>query len=212
MTDSKATDDPEIDVERLRTELDHIKDAMGIQQRYPGRFRLWLVYGILVAVAATGSQLVSLFELPSWGHWVSWGVTMGAGGIYQGATGEQPSEGSGEGKPDIWLQYAAAFVYALVAIAIVSPILPDTANAASGSYVFAIVVGAVGLAYIVVGNSLKSYYIRKRDRYAFYVGGVWMFALAALIPYVELLQTWGYAAFGIVFGLHAVGSYLALRT
>lgn len=213
MTDSKASEDAEIDVEKLRTELDQIKDAMGIQQRYPGRFQLWLVYGVLVAIAATGSQLVVLYELPWWGHWVSWGVTMGAGGIYQGQgiTGEQVSEDSGEGKPDIWLHYVATFGYALVVLAIVSPLLPES-PATTESYVFSIIVGGVGLSYIVVGNSLKAYYIRRLDRFAFYIGGIWMFVLAALIPYVDVLQTWGYAAFGIVFGFHAVASYLALRT
>jgi hypothetical protein len=46
---------------------------------------------------------------------------------------------------------------------------------------------------------------------AFYIGGAWMLVLAVLLVQVEFLHTWGYAAFGIAYGTHALGSYLALR-
>lgn len=204
------TEDTEIDVEQLRTELDHIKDAMGIQERYPSQFQIWLIYGVLVAIAAVGSQLVVLLDLPGWGHWVSWGATMGLGGVYQWATTEGEAGGSTEAKPDIWLQYLAAFAYALVVLAIVAPLLADASAPVASSTIFAIIVGGVGLAYLVAGNALKAYYIRRRDRYAFYLGGVWMFVLAALIPHVAILRQWGYAVFGIAFGVHALGSYIVL--
>jgi hypothetical protein len=38
-----------------------------------------------------------------------------------------------------------------------------------------------------------------------------MLVLAALLPQISLLRQWGYAVFGLVFAVHAVGSYLYLR-
>lgn len=204
------TDETEIDVDRLRTELDQIKDAMGIQERYPSQFQLWLVYGVLVGLAALGSQAVVLLDLPGWGHWVSWGVFMGAGGVYQWLATDEYPDGEAGTKPDIALVYLAVLCYALVVIAAVSPLFAGADEAVVGSTVFAVAVGAVGLAYLVAGNALKAFYIRRRDRLALYVGGLWMLGLALAIPRIPVLQRWGYAAFGIAFGLHAVGSYLAL--
>ena len=74
-----------------------------------------------------------------------------------------------------------------------------------------LVVGLVGVAYLVVGEALRAYYIRRRDRFAFYVGGAWMLVLAALLPSIEFFHTWGYATFGVVYAAHAVVSYLLLR-
>jgi len=75
---------------------------------------------------------------------------------------------------------------------------------------FSLIVALVGVAYVVVGESLKAYQIRRRDRYAFYVGGAWMLVLAVLIPNIEILQTWGYATYGLLYAVHAVGSYVYL--
>lgn len=203
--------DEELDVEQLQSELETIKDAMGIQERYPSQFHLWLVYGVLVALAALGSQAVVLLDLPAWGHWVSWGGFMALGGVYQGvAMDDNPGDGNAEGKPSIGLQYLSVFGYALVVLALVNPLFDGAEDALVSSTIFALFVGAVGLAYLLAGNALTAYYIRRRDRVAFYVGGAWMLLLALVIPRVPVLQKWGYAVFGIAFGLHAVGSYVLL--
>jgi hypothetical protein len=44
----------EIDPEQLQAELTQIKDAMGLQERYPSRFTLWLVFGVCVLLASLG--------------------------------------------------------------------------------------------------------------------------------------------------------------
>lgn len=204
------TDRQEIDKAALRNEIESIKDAMGMNERYGSQFHLWLVYGVLVGLASMGSQAVVSLDLPWWGHWVSWGVLMGVGGVYQWFVPDDTAGGTTEAKPSIGLLYAAVFGYVLVVIAAVSAFLNGSASVVS-STVFAVFVGGVGTAYLLVGNVLKAYYIRRRDRWAFYVGGVWMLVLAALLPQVGLLREWGYAVFGLVFAVHSVGSYLYLR-
>jgi hypothetical protein len=201
----------ELDVEELRSELETIKDAMGIQERYPSQFHLWLVYGVLVALAAFGSQVVVLFDLPWWGHWLAWGGLLALGSAYQ-AVGldDHSSQGSDQAKPSISFIYVAIFGYAIILLTIVAPLIDGAAPAVASSTIFAVFVGAVGLAYLVAGNVLSAYYIRKRDRQTFYVGGVWMLVLAGVIPQVGVLQTWGYAVFGIAFGIHAIISYIVL--
>jgi hypothetical protein len=39
-----------------------------------------------------------------------------------------------------------------------------------------------------------------------------MLLLAVAIPNVELLETWGYTAFGVLYGAHAVASYVVLSS
>jgi hypothetical protein len=201
----------ELDVEELRSELETIKDAMGIQERYPSQFQLWLVYGVLVALASLGSQAVVLLDLPGWGHALSWGGFMAAGSVYQYlAVDDETSSGGGEAKPSVPLVYLAVFAYAVVALVAVAPLFEGSDPTVASSTIFAVFVGAVGLAYLLAGNVLTAYYIRTRDRRTFYVGGVWMLVLAGLIPHIGVLQRWGYAVFGIAFGVHAVVSYVVL--
>ena len=204
------TENQEFDKAALRKEIETIKDAMGISERYASQFHLWLVYAVLVGMASIGSQAVVSLDLPWWGHWVSWGVFMGIGGIYQQIVTDDTGEGTAEAKPSIGLLYAAVFGYVLVVIAAMSVFLDGSASVVS-STVFAVFVGGVGTAYLLIGNVLKAYYIRRRDRWAFYVGGGWMLVLAALLPQISLLRQWGYAVFGLAFAVHAVSSYLYLR-
>jgi len=196
----------------LREELETIKEAMGLQERYGSELRLWLVYAVLVGLASLGSQAVVALELPPWGHWLSWGAFIGVGVVYQTVVlGDDYSGGDSEARPGLGLQYGAVLVYALVVLAVVAPLFPGADPTLASSVVFAVAVGAVGTAYVLAGNVLKAYRIRRRDRLAFYAGGAWMLALAVLLPRVTLLQRWGYAVFGLAFAVHAVGSYLALR-
>ena len=202
----------DIEREELREELETIKGAMGLQERYGSELRLWLVYAVLVGLASLGSQAVVTLELPPWGHWLSWGVFIGAGVLYQNvALGDDYGGGDSETRPGLGLQYGAVLAYALVVLAVVAPLLSGVEGALASSIVFAVAVGAVGTAYLLAGNALKAYRIRRRDRLAFYAGGAWMLALAVLLPRVPFLQRWGYAVFGLAFAVHAVGSYLALR-
>jgi hypothetical protein len=202
----------ELDVEELQRELATIKDAMGLRERYPSQFQLWLVYGVLVGLASLGSQAVAVVGLPGWGHAVSWAGFMGLGNVYQYVALDDHTEDgqTGGAKPSIGLQYVVVLAYAVLVVWLLAPALDSLAAVRASATIFAVAVGAVGLAYLLAGNALRAYYIRRRDRLAFYAGGVWMLALAAAIPTVPALQRWGYAVFGIAFGLHAVVSYYVL--
>lgn len=203
------TDHDEIDVETLRTELDQIKGAMGLKERYPSQFRLWLVYGVLVFLAALGSQAVVTFELPDWGHSVAWFGFIGIGALYEWLVLDD-HETSGEAKPNIRLQGVAIAGFLVATFVIVGPLLEGAGDLETTSTIFALILGTVGTYYIVAGSSMAAYYVRARDRYAFYIGGAWILAYAAVMPRIGLLQEWGYAVFGVLFALHAVGSYVAL--
>lgn len=61
----------------------------------------------------------------------------------------------------------------------------------------------LGLGYMVAGETLKAYRIRARDRRAFHAGGLLMVVLGVAIPNVEVLHTWGYAAFGASYVTYA---------
>jgi hypothetical protein len=204
----------EIDPERLQAELAQIKDAMGLEERYPSRFTLWLVFGVCVLLASLGSQAIALQGLPPSLHSVVWFGAIAAGGVYQGWSQRETntsSPHSSQAKPRLWFQFAAVFAVYFVAVfslTSLTEIQPDTLE----SLIFSLTVALVGVAYLVVGESLRAYYIRRRDRWAFYVGGAWMILLAIIIPNFELLETWGYTAFGVLYAAHAVASYVALSS
>lgn len=203
-------DDP--DAAALRRDLEQIKDAIGLRERYPSGFRAWLIYGLLVPLAALGSQAVVLYDLPGWGHWIAWGGFLGAGGLYLWITGTANEDGAGgAGKPNIGVQYLAIFGYAVVVLLVVSPQLPGIESAAGQATVFAIFVGAVGAAYLVVASSLEAYFIQQFDRRVFAGGGLWMLGFAVAMAWIEPLQTWGYAVFGLTYFAYAMAAYVALR-
>lgn len=205
-----TADDP--DAAALRRDLEQIKDAMGLQERYPSGFRAWLIYGLLVPLAALGSQAVVLYDLPGWGHWVAWGGFLGAGGLYLWITGTPDGDGArGAGKPNIGMQYLAIFGYAVVVLLVVSPQFPGGGTLAGQATVFAIFVGATGAAYLVVASSLEAYFITQFDRRVLAGGGLWMLALAVAIAWIEPLHTWGYAVFGVAYFVYAMAAYVALR-
>lgn len=200
----------DVNAEELKDDINRIKDAMGLQDRYPTAFRLWLVFGGLVLAAALASQFIELRGLPGYWHAVVWFLFMGAGGLYQGWAVDEFDHGSTLPGPNVGLQFGAIALLYVVFLAVLGPALDQLPADAESIVIFSLVVALIGVAYLVVGESLKAYRIRRRDRYAFYVGGVWMLLLAVAMPNVAVLETWGYAAFGVVYAIHAVGSYLHL--
>jgi hypothetical protein len=200
----------EIDVDAVREEVSQIKDAMGLNERYPSQFYLWLVYGVLVALAAGASQLIALNRLPAWYHPVAWFGFVGVAGVVQWLRGGEVDAQPAGAKPNIQLQFGGVFAYYVVIIAATS-VFPSVGYLTRSAVIFGMTVGLVGVSYVVVGSSLTAYYIRKRDRYTFYAGGLWMFGLAAAIPVVPALRKWGYAAFGVLYLAHSVAAYLLLR-
>lgn len=207
MRDDVDPQQDDVDPEQLQAELDQIKDAMGLQERYPSEFQLWPVAGGLVLLAALGSQVIELEGLPGLLHPVVWFGVFGVASLYRSWTTDDTRE-TPETRPRTSVQFAAVFAMYPVVVLSVGPALADDA---SGSIVvFGLTVGLVGVGYLVTGEALRSYYIRRRDRWAFYVGGAWMLLLAPLLPNVGVLETWGYSVFGVLFAIHAGASYLAL--
>lgn len=204
------TGESEIDVAALRSELDQIKDAMGIDERYPSQFRLWPVWGVLVLAASLASQYVALAALPGVLHAVVWFSFMGLGGVAQWRLVDPDPAGDTATKPDLWVQVGAVFSVYVVYVTTLGPALSGLDGQQAGAVLFGLIVALVGAAYVVAGNALKAYYIRRRDRWAFYVGGLWMLGLAVSIPNVPVLTRWGYAAYGVLFGVHSVVSYAVL--
>ena len=204
--------DQEMDVDALRTELDQIKDAMGIQERYAGATTVWLLFGVLVPVAAGVSQYVHLEQLPPWLHWVSWLGVIGGGYVLWWTVSNDAGDlaVTAAGKPNVLLQFGLVYLAAVPIQVIVGAYTPDLGYYAESALVLSVIVVLLGVAYGVLGSSLAAYYIRRRDRLAFYVGTAWMVALGVAIPQSVTLEKWAYAVFGAAYFLYAFGTYLWL--
>lgn len=202
--------EPEIDIDAVQEEVNQIKEAMGLQDRYPSQFQLWLVYGVLVAMAAGVSQFIVLNQLPGWYHPIAWFGLIGTAGALQWFQAGKSDGKPADAKPNIQLQFGAVFAYYAVIMTAVG-VFPSVGYLVQSAVIFGMTVGLVGIGYIVVGSSLSAYYIRRRDRYSFYAGGVWMFVLAVMIPVVPVLRTWGYSVFGILYLVHSVAAYFLLK-
>ncbi|WP_254863464.1 hypothetical protein [Halovivax gelatinilyticus] len=198
----------DVDPDALQADLDRIKDAMGLRERYPMAFQLWLLYGGLVVLAAFGSQAVATFELTRWGHFLTWAGLMGLGSLV--ARWRFGTFSGGDATPNLWVQTLAVFGLIVAAFAAMDPVVGDASRTVDEAVTFAVIVSGIGAAYVVHASSLRAYHVRARDRYAFYAGGAWMLAYGPLMANVAFLLEWGYAAFGILFGLHAVASYVVL--
>jgi hypothetical protein len=207
------SDEADVDPAELEAQLDHIKEAMGLRERYEGITAQWLLFGVLVAVAAGVSQVVYLRELPGYYHGVVWiGLLFGGGlvGFRVLFDAEDGPAFSSEGKPNLWLLFGASYAAIFPIQIIVANYLPDLDYQAETLFTLSLILVLIGLAYVLMGNALRAYYIRARDRYAFYVGGVLLAGLGTAMPYVELLREWGYAVFGAVYLAYAVVTYVVL--
>lgn len=200
-----------VDPAELREDIETIKDAMGLEERYEGAAVLWLVFGGLVAVAAGLSQYVFLAELSDWYHPVIWIGLLGGGGAVANyvVTGDARAGASRDDAPDPFLQLAVVYVVSFPIVNIQQSFI-DASRAEASASTLAVVLVLIGTAYLVVGNTLKAYRIRARDRYAFYGGGALLVALGTAMPFVEALLTWHYAAFGAAYLAYALASYAVL--
>jgi hypothetical protein len=213
------TDSTDPDVDALRTELDQIKEAMGIQERYEGAAEQWLLFGVLVLAASGLSQYAFLRELPPTSHTAIWLVTLGVGGVIGSwlilGDDARPDYSPvrllyGGPKPNVFLQFL--FVYfATVPIQVLVAASVDLSDADRVVFGLALALVLLGVGYLVLGNAVKSYRIRFRDRAAFYVGGCWIAALGTALPHVEFLRTWGYATFGVCYFVYATATSAVLR-
>jgi hypothetical protein len=206
------TEDTEIDVDQLRTELDQIKDAMGIQERYSGATSMWLLFGIAVPVASALSQYVFTNGLAPWLHALVWAGVLGGGYAIWWVVSEESAalEVRTDGKPNLFVQFGLVYVAVIPIQLAVAPFLPELGYVEEALFVQSLIVILIGLAYGIFGSSLAAYYVRRRDRAVFYVGTLWMFALGVAIPQVDLLRAWPHAAFGGLYFVYAMAAYAVL--
>lgn len=213
MTDEQATgDDPELDVDELRTELAQIKDAMGIQERYEAAGEVWLFVAALVVVAAALSQYVHLEQLSQHLHTVIWLGVFGLGFGLWWVGSDQPREmtWTTAGKPNIGLVFAIPYVASIPLQAVVGAYTRDLGYQAESAMVLAIILVMLGVAYGAMGTALKAYYIRRRDRLPFFAGMVLLMGLGVAIPTSPTLERWAYAVFAGVYAVYALVTYVYL--
>jgi hypothetical protein len=204
------TGKPDVDPEELQAQLDRIQEAMGITERSDGAIRQWLVLAGLVGGACLVSQYVYSTDVSGWAYWLIWFGGFGGGfALYYGRAGagnvETPSD-----KPSIPFQILVPYLAVFPLLAVLG-YYTDLAGQAEGLTTLAVILIMLGVGYVVAGHSLRAYRIRARDRYPFYVGGLWMAALGVALPRYELLRTWPFLAFGGVYVVYALLTYAYLE-
>jgi len=212
MATEDAGETGDVDPEQLRAQLSRIQEAMGLVERYRSAVEQWLVFGVLVAVASLVSQYLYTNELSWTWYWVVWIGGLGGGSaLYGRLRGGSASWGGGEGRPDVNAILAAVYFAFLPILWIVNQFVPELSYADNSLLSLSVISVLLGVAYLVVGNVLKAYYIRAPDRYAFYAGGVVLVALGPLLPAFEAGRTYPYLIFGGVYLAYSVAAYLYLR-
>lgn len=220
MTDGGVRDDrgksTDVDPAELQAQLQRIKGAMGIEDRYPGQRRLWLVYGVVVAVAAIATEVVfASTRLSEVGYVAVWAVLVLVAGVAQwritsGTTAARPPNA-----PPLKHVLGALLGTFLALILMSGGLLPyltrgQETGIVQGAYYFGLLVAVAGLGFLLVGTVLRAYYIRRRDRLVFHAAGAWMLVFAALVTQFEFLRLFGYALFGLLFFLHSIVAYVLL--
>lgn len=205
-------DHTDVDPDALREDLDAIKDAMGLEERYPGQARMWLVYGAAIGLTAVLTNAAFYFPLPNWAYVAGWFAMVG---VVVVAQWRLVSRTSGPAAPTVdWRQLFAAMGLGYLALTSAESdlIATNTGGAVQGIHFFSQVLVLLGLAFLVVGIVLGAEGIERRDRLPFYVGGAWMLGLAGIMPHVRFLQLAGWGVFGLLFLAHSVGAYLLTRS
>uniref|UniRef100_A0A7D5GWC5 Uncharacterized protein n=1 Tax=Natrinema halophilum TaxID=1699371 RepID=A0A7D5GWC5_9EURY len=208
--DPSEIDEP--DVEALREDLERIKSAMAIEERYPGQRRLWLVHGALVGIAGITTNIAFVRPWPEYAYVLIWLLVFALIGLTQWHT--VTSADSGTRNPDPGPNWTIVFgtlaVGLFVLTAIVNPVFADVENVLQGAYFFSLAFTVLGMGYLLAGSILRAARIRALDRYPFYVNGAWILTFALLMPYVDWLQYYGYGLFGTLFFVHGAGTYYLL--
>lgn len=202
---NEETEQP--DAAELQADLNRIKTAMGLHERYPFWSRWWLIEGVGVGVLFPLIQLFTRGDLS-----LVWLVLLGGGVffVHQLAQWRVISQydrpASGVPSWTNWQYIAVAGVLTLL----VGLYPVGDALYASGELSFATIAGAtmIGVAYLFMGQLLESYRIRTADRYAFYVSGGWLLVLAAVLPNVPVFQGWVFTAMGVGIAVQHIGAYL----
>jgi len=218
-----ADPDPEdVDPRELRRQLAEIKGAMGLAEHYPGKRRGWLVYGVgvgLVIIALQATFFLPRGTLPGWlfGLFVPGFGLVVAVGLFRLAASTTPDDAPAAGL-DWRVLVGSLLATALALLALLeapvrlaaTSLSTTAASRLSGAVALGAVVAVAGLGFLFVGNVLRVYRIRARDRRVFYGAGLWMLAYAAAFAQVEVLRAVGYGLFGVLLIAYSVGAYLYL--
>ncbi|WP_336034509.1 hypothetical protein [Halobacterium yunchengense] len=196
----------DVDPQTLQRDLDRIKSAMGIAERSENAPEQWLLFGVFVAVGSALSQYVVLQRLPGYWFAVIWLGLVAVGGTVVGYYTDT-FEPTPADKPNVAVQVFAPYAAGFPLWAAVTPFLADLGYEEETALMLGVVLVLLGVGYVVAANSLRAYRIRARDRRAFALGGVLLVALGVAVPTVDVLHTWGYAAFGGTYLAYAVASY-----
>lgn len=208
---AESTDPDAVDPDALREDLDAIKSAMGIEERYPGQGRMWLVHGGLIGGAAVATNVAFVFDLPPVAYVVGWFALVAVVVLAQLRLVSRTASASA---PTLdWRQLFGALALAIFALwsSLGDLVGAQTEGAEQGAHYFSHVLVFLGLAFLIVGVVLAAERIAFRDRLPFYAGGAWMLALAAVLPHVRFLQLTGWGVFGVLFAVHSVVAYLLTR-
>ncbi|WP_408959647.1 hypothetical protein [Natrinema sp. 74] len=198
----------EVDADRLRTQVEEIRGAMGLASDHPYWWRFWIVEGICTGVLFA---VVQFWLREGFQSWIAVAV---AGVIGCGELTKRRLRSSYEppatGLPSQRRWFLAMLAGVAVLIAGLRPVF-DALGPTNAVRLALVSAGAVvGVGYVLMGQLLAAYDIRAADRYAFIGGGAWIMALSAVIPYVPALEGWEYAALGTGIALHHVATYVAL--
>lgn len=219
--DGRAEGDvEEVSPEQLRRQLTEIKGAMGLEERYPGQRRLWLVYG--GGVAAVSIAMEALFTvrgLPGWAIPTIWVAFLMVAGVAQWGIASGTSDGSAPTAAPDWRILLGTLLAAFLSVAAYTePLLHEASvtlsdvefSRMSGAYLYSLVFSIAGVGFLFAGNALRAYRIRTRDRWVFYGAGIWMLAFAGLMTHFRFMRMFGYALGGVCFLLYSIAAYVLL--
>lgn len=201
--------DTEFDRESLQQELDTIKEAMRIHDRYPTFALKFLLVGVFVG------GFVLTFDLDHrgvFGEWLGLGIqaawVFGAIAAYHLFVPTDVKEAPDTGLP--WTHYLVTLLVGMAAL--VAAFYPTFESAGVPTYTFLYVfLGVVaGVGYVNAGVSLRGGTIRTADRYSVVAGGLVLLLVTAATQWIPSLSEWGLTVIGAAFVVHGIASYLLL--
>jgi hypothetical protein len=205
-----ATD---VDPEELQRQLADIKGAMGLAEQYPGRAKLWLFAGVLIGAAAVFTQATFFFadRLNSTAYTLIWG---GFAAVVVAASwwmaSRLPQAEVPASAPSWRAIFGSLIGFLFAATGVIGDVAAQVEGLDRGLVFFGLVIATVGLGLLITGAVLSSYRVRRRDRWVFYGGGIWVLLLASWIPHVQILRYIGVGLFGVLFIVYAIAAYVYL--